>query len=263
MRSHRKTTKFILLAGLISSFAITMVALPSQSNNASNSTYQIKANQKDSQETKMAIAIYNGSGSRDSVSLKLRQIRSSRYDAGKPKNLFVAEPSDATEELPLNVHFWLGLPALPVTHSDAVILGDVISTNAYLSNDKTGIYSEFTVRIEGVLKNFDYSSLHADDSVAVEREGGAVQFPSGRIQHYRINKQGMPTLHHRYVFFLKYNEQGQDFSIVTGYELNKGRTSPLDDVDPYTIYEKLPEDAFLKIVRDAIVKSPQQGGQVR
>src|ERR1700755_2170007 len=49
------------------------------------------------------------------------------------------------EPLPLAAHFWIGLPALPVAQSDAVVLGEVIDRRANLTEDGTGVYSEFSV----------------------------------------------------------------------------------------------------------------------
>ena len=38
----------------------------------------------------------------------------------------------------------------------------------------------------------------------------------------------MPHLAGTYLFFLKYNEEGQDYSIITAYGLLDGRVLPLD-----------------------------------
>jgi hypothetical protein len=143
----------------------------------------------------------------------------------------------------------------------------VTQARAYLSNDKTGIYSEFTVHVEEVLKNNGRGQVLTGDSVAVEREGGAVQFQSGRIEEYRIFNQGMPQSSERYVLFLRYNEEGQDFSIITGYRLIKGRVFPLDDVGPFASHKDVDETVFLREVRVHIThrtrSSNPQGDLVR
>ena len=265
MTNQSKTRNFILLAGLV--FTVTAV-MPGQGNNASVLTGQIQPDKKkDAQEGQMPVAIYAASEPTDSVSLNQRRARGSRYDEGKQKHFHVAEHTDAIEELPLNAHFWWGMPALPAAQSDVVLLGTVTSANAYLSNDHTGIYSEFSFRVEEVFKNRDQGPLQSGDSVSVEREGGGVRFQSGRTQYYSIHKQGMPSAHERYVFFLKHDEDGQDFLILTGYRLNDGSTFPLDSVDPFTIYEGIPEGAFLKALRHTISSSssalPKEGGRNR
>jgi hypothetical protein len=64
------------------------------------------------------------------------------------------------------------------------------------------------------------------------------------------------------LFFLKYNEEGQDFSILTAYELRAGRVFPLDGLDrngkvfeayaAYQKYKDVDEATFLAEVREAI-----------
>src|SRR5215475_5547766 len=43
-------------------------------------------------------------------------------------------------------------PALPISQSDMIIIGKVTDAQAYISEDETSIYSEFTVGIEHALK---------------------------------------------------------------------------------------------------------------
>jgi hypothetical protein len=174
------------------------------------------------------------------------------------------------EELPLTTHWWWGLPAIPAANSDVIVIGEVADAQAYLSNDKTAVYSEFTISTDDVLKN--KSSLPLSSAISVERFGGAVRFQSGRVQHYRIDKQGVPQVGHRYLFFLKRNEDGQDFSILTGYELRAGRVFALDSAGsnannklPYDDYNGCEESTFLNEVRSAIANPsqvlPEKSGQ--
>ena len=74
----------------------------------------------------------------------------------------------------------LNLPALPLAESTAVIGGQIRDAKAYLSNDKTGVYSVFTIQIDQVLKNSAQLSVLAGTSIEVERDGGRVRFPNGR-----------------------------------------------------------------------------------
>ena len=152
------------------------------------------------------------------------------------------------------------MPALPIAQSDAVVLGEVTDAQAYLSDDRSGIYSEFTIRIDELLKNDSQSSLAAGNMAVAERPGGKVRFPSGKVQRYGIDKQGMPRVGGRYVLFLKSNGAGQDFSIVTGYELLNGTVFPLDSVRsgngnsalPFDTYKGANEINFLASLRDAV-----------
>jgi hypothetical protein len=81
------------------------------------------------------------------------------------------------------------VPALPVAQSAVILTGEVAGARAHLSNDKTGIYSEFPVTIEEVLKNGASAPLKAGSRVFVERDGGShplpqrqeVHLPDGRV----------------------------------------------------------------------------------
>ena len=73
------------------------------------------------------------------------------------------------------------LSALPVDKSSVVLVGEIANAKAYLSEDKTAVYSEFEVRIQAVLKNNSKQVLNAAESIAVERFGGRVRLPSGKL----------------------------------------------------------------------------------
>src|SRR5213075_2263983 len=66
---------------------------------------------------------------------------------------------------------------LPATESNIVVVGQVVDTKAYLSPDKTGVYSEFTVQIEELLKNDSRSTLYSGATLVAERPGGRVRLP--------------------------------------------------------------------------------------
>jgi hypothetical protein len=167
---------------------------------------------------------------------------------------------------PVNVtwstHWWQGLPAIPVAQSDVVLIGEITDAQAYLSNDKTGIYSEFTVSAGEVLKNDGNASLYPGSIITAERFGGAVRFPSGSIQRYTTRNQRMPLVGRQYVLFLKRVDQGQDFSLVTGYELRDQRVVPLDGANtekgeklPFDNYKGTDASVFLNTVRATIAQS--------
>lgn len=159
-----------------------------------------------------------------------RQEKNKRLDS---KGSFVGYGHSVIAELPKGVeplktitHWWIGLPALPVEQSTAVVMGEVIEAEAHLSDDRTAIYSDFTIRVEKIFK--DTSSLIALSSpLSANRLGGNVRFASGRVNKYRIAKQGMPQIKERYLLFLKQSEGG-DFWIITGYKLSNGNVTPLD-----------------------------------
>lgn len=157
-------------------------------------------------------------------------------------------------------------PALPAAQSDVVLTGEITDAQAHLTEDKTGVYSEFTVLVEDVLKNSSPAPMSPGSPISALRAGGAVRFPSGKIIRYGQHGKPLPRAGRRYVFFLKANgDGGLDFTIITAYELRAGRVFPLDGVNlvgavepAYAEYQKhkdAAEASFLNEVRDAIARN--------
>ncbi|MEK6283409.1 MAG: hypothetical protein AABN95_23905 [Acidobacteriota bacterium] len=153
------------------------------------------------------------------------------------------------------------MPSLPVTESDAVIIGEVTSAEAYLSSDKTGIYSEFTIEICQILKNDTNTPLKFPGSVLVERTGGRVRFPSGQVGVMYVSNLGMPRVGRKYVLFLSHNfpyqvRRVEDYRILTGYELLDGRVVPLESsgVVNFEAHRGKDEPTFLAELHAALNK---------
>jgi hypothetical protein len=159
---------------------------------------------------------------------------------------------------------WAGiLPALPVYGSDAVVLGEVKDAQAFLSNDKSGVYSEFTLEVEQVFKDDLKQPLSAANVITLTRFGGSVRYSPTRSQLIHVVGQRMPLPGKRYVFFLQRGADPRDYSIKTAYEIQSGRVHPLDGSNakppqPWAgdAYENTEEAAFLNALQDAIAKSP-------
>jgi hypothetical protein len=186
-----------------------------------------------------------------------RLAKGSRYD--RPKSPPITELPAGDDVLPLNAHWWMGIPALPVAQSDAIVIGNVLDGKAYLSKNRSVVYSEFPVLVEDVLKNSSPTPLYIGDRIIAERWGGAVRFPSGKVQHYRVAKRGVPQPNEKYVLFLKCN--GEDYDIITGYWINDGQVSPLDGDSnlPFGKYEGKTIDSFLSELRESINTSLSKG----
>lgn len=157
------------------------------------------------------------------------------------------------------------LPALPVAQSAAVIVGTVKSAKAYLSPDKTAVYSEFEVAVDNVIKDDSNNPIKPDSTITVERSGGRVRMPLGSIVVHWITHQNMPQEGGKYVFFLTYhvdipNYKGKDLVILTGYELRNGLVELMDDTQPghpMNGYVGLPESKLLGDLFDVIASSSQ------
>ena len=184
-------------------------------------------------------------------------------DTRKP----IDELPEGVEPLPITGAWWRGLSALPTEQSDAVVLGVVTSRDAYLTEDRTGIYSEFTVLVSEVFKD-PTKTIISGTPISVNRTGGAVRFKSGKIQRYEIAHQGMPDVAAQYVLFLRKTSDG-DLLILTGFKLVNGHVTPLDEnenkdprlVLPFAKYAGTDEAEFLKEVRDAAASSAKGGAQ--
>jgi hypothetical protein len=141
----------------------------------------------------------------------------------------------------------LHLPAFPIQEAAAVVVCTVTDAKAYLSNDKTGVYSAFTVLIEEVLKN--PGNLSVGNLVEAEREGGRVKFRSGRVHLYMVSEQDMPRVGSRYVLFLTKTNTEKVFEILTGYEIRVASVYPLDDLPEPRSYEDTTPANFLNELR--------------
>jgi hypothetical protein len=70
--------------------------------------------------------------------------------------------------------------------------------------------------------------IQSGDSVDVQRYGGAIRLPSGKVLFRALRDFSMPLVGKRYLLFLKYDPSTEDFHIVTGYQLDGQHTYNLD-----------------------------------
>ncbi len=157
-----------------------------------------------------------------------------------------------------NTH--LMITAFPIEKSQIVVIGEIEDARAYLSSDKTGVYSEFTIRVDEVLKDDSKLRVTAGSSIVADRLGGRVKYPSGHVTLSFVNNLGMPIPNQRYVLFLTRDEQQINFEILTGYQLKGDRVGLLDSPPrhPITAYKNADVQTLLNELRAAI-KSSQDG----
>lgn len=192
----------------------------------------------------------------DAKVLVKRRARGGRYDN---RNL-VARPENSwkgTGAYWYN-HWDRDLDELPVAQSELIVVGKVLDARAYLSNDKSGVYSEFALRVEKVIKG-EAAEVAPGKVVETEREGGRVRFSADDIDLYIISGMGLPRPGRRYVFFLKSVEaQPGYYSIVRAFEIHGERIYPLDrrnnSSSPLDAYWDMEDGAFEQIVKDKIKK---------
>jgi hypothetical protein len=219
-----------------STAALISQALRSQAQNLLTLDYENEISKPKTKEQKEKNKRFNGRGSPNA----------------KP----ITELPDGIEPLPIVGHWWIGLSPLPIDQSDAVVIGVVGGSEAHLSEDRTGIYSEYSFLVSEVLK--DSSKAIVAGPLTVNRIGGAVRFKSGKVQRYEISGQGILQTGAQYVLFLRKSPAG-DLLILTGYELSNDRVSPVDGVQdkdprkalPFSKYRDAEQSAFLKELREA------------
>jgi len=230
---------FGLILSLV--FAIAAIMSPAKSQEQKP---QRRSQSRPVDENRFPIADYAAPEPSDPTEHSRRQARGKKYDKSR-WNIYPDAQWSVTQTHALDQN----LPALPRAQSSAVIVGQITDAKAYLSNDKTGVYSVFTVQVHEVIKNSSQLSLSTGSAIEVERDGGRVRFPNGRTLIYIATN--MPQVGLRYVLFLT-NAQGQsDFQILTGYELREGKVHPLDDLLNLYTYENADETTFLKQLHTA------------
>ncbi|MGI8835918.1 MAG: hypothetical protein ACR2H4_04695 [Pyrinomonadaceae bacterium] len=194
-------------------------------------------------ESRFPIAEYSAEEPTDAAERAQRLARGKKYDKSEWR-----VNANAVSDSMVRVDFVdRDLPALPFEQSSAVIVGQVTNAHAYLSNDKSGIYSVFTIQVNEILKNSSKNPLIIGTALEVERDGGRVRFPNGKLHLYKIAEQDMPKTGLRYVLFLTGDES--NFQILTGYELRDSKVYPLDDLPKLRSFENADELTFLSEIR--------------
>ena len=102
--------------------------------------------------------------------LKGRKRRNSLRQASK-----IAGLPASVEPLPLSSHAWIRLPALPFEQSNVISLGKVTDRHAVLTDDRLGVYSEFSISVSEIFKD-DLNPFFIGQVITASRPGGAVAF---------------------------------------------------------------------------------------
>lgn len=145
-------------------------------------------------------------------------------------------------------------PPLPIT-SDLIVVGSIQWRQPYLSDNITCVYTELTVHIEEILKDNPSAPVDAYKPLIVDREGGAIRMPNGRIWRYLVaGSGGIPVIGKRYVLFLR-NKKEKDYELVCGYELTDKTVIPLEDFRDRDPFLELTEAQFLALLKQKTSQS--------
>ena len=196
-------------------------------------------------------------GAKEPTDSKVKAARNAK--AGKYSKKHGGEINEDLHQIFTNSDWDLRLPALPVARSAAIFIGTVVEAQAHLTPDKTGVFSEFAFQVESILKSDPKRAVAAGETVSVERSGGRVRMPSGKIVVSWTNHQNMPKVGSRYVLFLTHDfetagDTGDDFYLLTGYEFKNGKVAPLDSSTKQEVlaYKGATESSFLKELINAL-----------
>lgn len=141
-------------------------------------------------ESRYPIADYLSAASTDPHEQLKRRSRAEKHNRSK----WQVNPNGLSDTTVIVDSTDQTLPSLPFELSPIVLIGKVTDAQAYLSQDKSGVYSSFTVQVNELLKNTTKTALASDSRIEVEREGERVRFPSGRLHLYITDGQEMPEV---------------------------------------------------------------------
>jgi hypothetical protein len=246
MPRHKLTRVFFVLLG-----AILLLAICINDQIGPSRAQQTALQDRDA---KPPIVDFDAPESSDKEKREKRRKKGRKFDnAEMPVN-----PSPEVRTSTTVSHWFYGMPSLPTVQSDVIVSGEVADANAFLSPEKTGVYSEYTVRIGQVFKTDD-ATVSPSQTIDAQRPGGRVRLSTGLVQSYKVANQGVPRRGAKYVLFLKRVEG--DLLILTGYELRQNQVKPLDKVGLFNNYEDMSSESFMDTLQEALI-SPQSAPSV-
>ncbi|HEX8197570.1 MAG TPA: hypothetical protein VF571_15350 [Pyrinomonadaceae bacterium] len=235
-------------------FATIAISFGTRSSNSHQDSSKKQNNKRQEDRSKYPIADYEAPESEHEIRRKERKLKNKRYD-NRSSSVSKEPPVDDGEENSLFTHSESAV-GLPASESEIVVVGKVLDAQAYISNNKQGVYSEFTFRVDEILKT-NSTNITQNSLINVDREGGFVLYKNGKKRLHRIAGFGMPSVGRRYVLFLKNPEKSLNYEIITGYELSADGIANLDGFPQFSAYRGMNETAFMKAVREAISQSSQ------
>lgn len=153
-------------------------------------------------------------------------------------------------------------PTIPAQESDLIVTGRVVGAATHLSNDKSGVYSEYRVKVDQILKNSLPFDLSPGGFLKIDRAGGAVRYPHGQIVVYLDLVNDLPESGREYLLFLKSDRNSENYAVITLYELQDTKTIPLDRGRAADDIKRMGKSAFVKTVKDKLSKAATDDGQV-
>ncbi len=247
MKSNR------IIWGLVALVVLTTLAI----SFGTMSSHSQRDNSKKQDDTgftdlsKYAIVDYDAPEPENAAEREERRLKNKRYDK---QDLVYKNPHPDTggvgveDEIPPP-------PIIPAAESDLIVIGEIVNANAYLSNDKSGIYTEFTIRVEETLKNDVSNKVAQGDSITADRMGGFVRYPNGQKVRYMNGGDDLPRVGSKYVLFLTSDKQSPNYKILNGQELKDDGVIPLDLERRFDEFKGMSKQNFIEAVRNKIAQS--------
>lgn len=250
MKKNRMMWGFVLLV-VLTTIAVTVCTMDSHSQQKPQPTPNQPTNNGHDDLTKYAIVDYDAPEPLNDKEREERRLKSRRYDGQHwvGANL---HPDDGKvgrydEDIPPLM--------IPAAESDLIIIGEIMSANAYLSVDKRNVYTEFSVCIEEILKEDVSNRMVKGTCLMVDREGGYVRFPNGQKVLYKKTTRDLPGAGRKYVLFLTSDKKTPTYAILTGYQLTESAFIPLDRDNRRGDFTGTDGPALLIAIRNDISKS--------
>lgn len=200
--------------------------------------------------SKFAFTDYDAPESGNAKEREERKLKNSRYDNQDwvlknphPKDGGVGRYDDDGTPPP---------PLFPADESDLVVVGKITNARAHLSNDKLGVYTEFTIRVEQVLKADASKKIEPGDFVTADRAGGGVRYPNGQKVVYEHSEHGLLFAGDEYLLFLTSGGNNPNYKILQAYEMKESKVKQLDTGRRFDEFKEMGKQKFIEAVRNKI-----------
>jgi hypothetical protein len=142
-------------------------------------------------------------------------------------------------------------PTLPVAESRLIVIGKILDSRAFVSNNRKGVYSEYSLQVQSIIKDDKGPETRAGDIVTIDRSGGQVRYPNGQKVMYFIAGQDLPEVGQMYTVFLNKegDEENPNYKIITAYQLKDGQVFPLDKFPAFGEFKGMDAKIFVNRIK--------------
>ncbi|MDQ3634115.1 MAG: hypothetical protein M3405_06345 [Acidobacteriota bacterium] len=235
MKKNRIMWGLVSLMVLITiavSFGIRDGYTQQQDNNSQPKNYRDKAQDYEvryDDTSKYPIVDYDSEKPSDPKEAKKREEKSKRYD----KIGFILKNPHPDDSGVLSFDDDAIPEAISLKKSNLIIIGQIISGEAFLTNKKNSVYSEYTIAIEEILFS-ENKNLTVGSTITMDRFGGYVRYPNGQKVFYGIAGKDLPRVTDRYILFLNTKGNSSNYEILTGYKYDENKVEVLDAIPDFS-----------------------------